>query len=307
MAPKFRIPSDGELFTDQILKRCEDLISSGIWEGLTKVRLDTWMTNFRNPTEQYFAASILDALVFRSEKQTVAMMETLFQRTIPDFLRMHEKPPRTSRSWLDLLQDASWLSNPPIRVVPVIREDDPPSKSGPALCRMYRRYMNLNQRWMIWPWQIASSRAIGIKKFLFIDDFLGTGDQFYKFANEFGLPVRLSGCDAVYAPLTAHRSGIKWIQDQVPNFDVAAVELIDDSYSIFADSSPWFADGLNSAASASALYDDLVTRAQLAIDPLANRGVGNLSLTYAFSHATPDNSLPLLWAEGRNWKPLLER
>jgi hypothetical protein len=42
---------------------------------------------------------------------------------------------------------------------------------------MYRRHLGLNQDLMIWPWQIKDAVAKDIKAFLFVDDFMGTGDQ----------------------------------------------------------------------------------------------------------------------------------
>jgi hypothetical protein len=265
------------------------------------------MNNFSTPTEKYFAATILDALIYRSEKQTIALMESLFQRTLPDLLRKHPPTTPALTPWIDCLRRSSILSPPPICLVPVIKATDSPAKSGPALCRLYRRHLGLNQAWMIWPWQISQYRTFGIEQFLFIDDFLGTGEQFCGFAKHFDLPTNLKGCYAVYGPLVAHSDGITAITKLLPGMHVAAVEVIDQSYSLFSDKSRWFQDSTNSPALACAFYDDLVKRASLPLRPEDLRGFGNLSLTYAFNHATPDNCLPLLWCEGANWRPLLDR
>jgi len=303
----FTLPPDGELFTQQILERCSDLIISGIWEGLTQIRLDTWMTNFVTPTEEYFAASVLDALIFRSERQTVSLMETMFQRALPDLLRRQPQGGISDNSWLDVLRAPSWQGNPYLRIVPVIKRDDPPAKSGPALCRLYRRFLSLEQDWMIWPWRISQARAEGITRFLFIDDFLGTGDQFCDFAQHFKLSTHLKHCFGVYAPLVAHKGGISHLAKKLKALHITAVEIIDNSYNLFADDSLWFCDGINSPTTARSFYDILAKRARLPIDPEAMRGYGKLSLAYAFNHATPDNCLPLLWMEGPEWKPLLDR
>jgi len=265
------------------------------------------MKNFSTPTERYFAATILDALIYRSEKQTFSLMEALFQRALPDLLRQHPPSKPAPESWIDCLRAPVTSANQPIRLVPVIKTNDSPAKSGPALCRLYRRHLGLEQNWMIWPWQIAAFRAAGITQFLFIDDFLGTGEQFCEFADHFTLSTHLHDCYAVYGPLVAHRDGITAIRKHSPAFHISAVEIIDQSYSLFADDSRWFQDSTNTPSMALAFYDNLVTRASLPIRPDALRGFGNLSLTYAFNHATPDNCLPLLWCESANWKPLLDR
>lgn len=303
----FAVPNDGEIFIEQVLDRCKNLISSGIWEGLTQIRLDTWMKNFASATERYFGACVLDCLVYRSEKQTIALMEHLFQRTLPDLLRRYPPPGGIGVSWLELLRSPSFGPRPPLCVVPVIKWGDPPTKSGPALARLYRRYLHLEEHWMIWPWEIVEARKLGCSQFLFIDDFLGTGEQFCGFANQFRLSTNLQGCYAVYAPLVAHRDGVDAIRASLSDLHVASVEAIDDSYSLFAANSPWFDDGVNSASTARDFYDALVARLKLPIKADALRGFGKLSLAYAFHHATPDNCLPIIWSEGHNWKPLCER
>jgi hypothetical protein len=142
---------------------------------------------------------------------------------------------------------------------------------------------------------------------MFIDDFLGTGEQFCSFAQEFQLSASLKGCYSVYAPLVAHKAGIAEVQKHFPDLHVVAVEVIDNTYNLFSDQSPWFGDGVNSPLGAREFYDELMARVRFPIKPEALRGFGKLSLAYAFNHATPDNCLPIIWSEGNNWKPLLER
>ena len=83
----FQLPKDGAIYTEKIFNRCRSLISYNIWGGLEQHRLDAWISNFRTSTEKYFAAKVLDALIYRSDSQTVALMQQLFQRTIPDLER----------------------------------------------------------------------------------------------------------------------------------------------------------------------------------------------------------------------------
>jgi hypothetical protein len=114
----FRLPAEGELFTDQIITRSKGLIEAGVWEGMEPLQIDVWMSNFTTREEQYFAACVLDALVYRSEQQTVAMMRDLFDMVIPNVLRSQVVSP-APRDWFHLLQDDQ--SDPQLRIVPVIR------------------------------------------------------------------------------------------------------------------------------------------------------------------------------------------
>ncbi len=304
----FCVPKDGDVFVSQILDRCENLTKAGIWKGLDTIRLNTWMNNFVTPTEKYFAACVLDALIYRSNEQTFAMMKHLFQHSLPNVLRI--KPPKfsTESDWYQQLQCPIHVKDPHIRIVPVIKSTDPPTKSGPLICRFYRRELRLNQNLMIWPWQIDFAKSVGVNTFLFVDDFLGTGDQFEKFMDNFLIKDKIVNTDAIYAPLVAHESGIKFLQDTYPELRICAVEILTKEYNLFTADSLWFKDenNINSPLSAYEFYDNLVKNRRLPISEYLT-GYGGFAIAYGFEHATPDNSLPILWHRTENWEPLLER
>jgi hypothetical protein len=46
------------------------------------------LTNFQTNEERYFAACVLDALIFRSEQQTISLFRHLFLPVIPDLARI---------------------------------------------------------------------------------------------------------------------------------------------------------------------------------------------------------------------------
>ena len=208
----FRIPKDGDVFINHIMDRCEGLIYAGIWEGLDTIRLRTWMNNFRTPTERYFAACVLDALIYRSNAQTFAMMKHLFQQNLPNILRIKPLMFCAEIDWFKKLRMPIHIEDAHIRIVPVIKSTDPPTKSGPLVCRYYRRELKLNQNLMIWPWEIAFVKSTGVNAFLFVDDFLGTGDQFKQFMDNFSINDKLTNTDAIYAPLVAHTTGIDFLR-----------------------------------------------------------------------------------------------
>ncbi len=304
----FSLPKDGDVFINQIIERCEGLIYAGIWEGLDTIRLHTWMNNFNTPTERYFAACVLDALIYRSRAQTVAMMRQLFQRSLPDILRTEPPNVNTETDWYQQLQLPMYIKDAHIRIIPVIRSMDPPSKSGPLICRIYRRELMLNQKLMIWPWQIDFAKSVGVNAFLFVDDFLGTGEQFSNFMKHFAISNKLSNMDAIYAPLVGHEDGIKCLQNSYPELRICAVEILDKRHSLFAKNSLWFQDenNTNDPMSARLFYNKLVKDRNLPVSG-CETGVGDLGIAYGFEHATPDNCLPILWIRTDNWEPLLER
>lgn len=305
---EFCIPKDGEAFINQIIERCENLTKAGIWEGLDTIRLGIWMNNFKTSTERYFAACILDALIYRSNAQTFAMMKQLFQQSLPNILRIQPPVFTAEIDWYKQLQLPIYVKDPHIRIIPVIKSTDPPTKSGPLVCRYYRRELKLNQNLMIWPWQIDFAKNIGVNAFLFVDDFLGTGDQFKQFMDNFSINDKLVNTDAIYAPLVAHEKGIEFLQKSYPELRICAVEKLTEKYNLFTKDSLWFKDqdNINSPLSAYTFYNNLVKDRDLPASEYLT-GYGGFAIAYGFEHATPDNSLPILWERTKNWEPLLER
>lgn len=301
----FRMPKDADTFSDLVLDRCRSLINTGIWAGVDGARLETWHASFETDLDRYFGSCLLDALIFRSPDQTRALMEQLFQRSIPDHIRRHIPTKGPSADWYDILrQDQS--TEPGIRLVPVIRPSDPPTKSGPTLAREYRRHLQLDERWMIWPEDIPKAVGSGVRVLIFVDDMLGTGSQFMSFFRQFDLHKLPQDVYLVYAPLVAHAKGLARLRMRLPHVHLLSAERLDEHCGVFAASSQCFDDGVNTPNLARAHYSDFLLRRSLNFGS-TQMGFGQLALAYSFAHATPNNSLPLFWANRTTWPALFER
>jgi hypothetical protein len=301
----FDVPKDGLTYTRAIFQRSDDLIRYGIWGDLDSSRLHRWISNFRTKEERYFAACILDGLIYRSKKQTDALIDQLLTRVLPDITRLATSPQGHVADWLTKLR--SPVTDPGIRLVAVAGKDDPVSKSAYHIARMLRRNFGVNERWFIKGWDVRQQRILGVKIMVFIDDILATGEQFVDFMSIENL-IPLEDTYMVYAPLVAHRMGIDFVESAFSNqVLVAPVEMLDYQYGIFHPESQFFADDLNTVQSAKIFYDELIASRGLRIDSAG--GFGNLQLAYAFEHAAPDNSLPLLWwrEDQPQWIPLFDR
>lgn len=306
-SPDFRVPMDGETYISNVRERSFSLISSGIWAGMTQPQLRAWLNNFTGERESYFAACILDALIYRSSQQTVALMDHMLQRALPNLAQACGIMQEQALGWREPLSKGRRRDDPGIRLVPVIRPDDPPTKSGPVIARMYKRDIGLSERWFIWPNQIEDAVAAGIDSFLFVDDFLGTGTQFLRFIHQHNLDVLLKDRTAIYAPLVAHQQGLTALAKSVPWLRVCCVERLSNSYCLLSSGSQTFNDGANVPATARAFYFDMLRNREMRFSRTYAAGFGRLSLAYVFEHATPNNCLPLLWSSSRGWQPLFQR
>jgi len=302
----FRVPKDGPVFFDAIVERSHKLIQHGIWEGLHITKLRTWLANFQTDEERYFAACVLDSLIYRSHEQTVALTNQLFQRILPDLLRLD--PPPVHSASLDRLRQEIAILDPGVRLVPVVTDNNPPTKSGYIVARLLRRHLRISDRWIIQPHTVGEHIAAGVRVFLFIDDFLGTGQEFEDFASWVRLGNHLPQIYGAYLPLVAHERGIENLRNKFSDLRIRPVEILDVSNNLFDSTAHCFDDGINTSEAAKLFYYDLLMRKGIHIPSEHACGYGNLGLVYGFSHAVPDNSLPILWwSKTPGWTPLFAR
>jgi len=160
---------------------------------------------------------------------------------------------------------------------------------------------------MIWPWQVAQFTKKGVRIFLCVDDFLGTGYQFRKFLKSTGIQELANDVCILYAPLVAHETGLARLARKVPQIQVATVERLDNSYCLFSHESTHFMDGVNCADTARDFYIHFLHSRGITSLGRMTLGYSDLSLTLAFGHATPNASLPLLWLPHENLHPLFTR
>ena len=303
----FQLPKDSQTYHTEIFDRCTELINYGIWRGLHISRLRSWMNNFSTDEEKYFAACILDNLIYRSKEQTIALIEQLFQRVIPDLSRLDPTPIGRIDTCLPDLQND--LSDPGIRLVAAVKQKDPITKSASEISRYMKRSLSISESWIIKPWEVTTFISKGISVFIFIDDFLGTGEQFIELLDEEKIDNELmKKAYVAYAPLVAHKVGIDNIHKKYPALRIKSVEFLRQEFGVFHPESKCFADGVNTPEAARDFYYELLSARRIKITGSSRHGFGELDLTYAFEHATPDNCLPILWwPHSSAWVPLFDR
>lgn len=285
------IPNGVQLYIDRIYGRCDNLVRSQIWAGINRNELNMWFSSFSSLEEQYFAAIILDSLVFRSADQTKALMIQGLQRCIPQLLMNDGYFDRYRGKWLETLSK----SGVPIRLVPVLRNGDGPGKSGHVICREYSRLVGVNSNLIINPQDISTAKADGVKLIIFVDDFLGTGQQFSEFYGQ----VRGEfddGLTPVYIPLCAHETGMDKVRADFPELCLSASESLSVCDGLFGEDQEFCPDRVNTYALLKELYLELM-RTRLGTDIDEPFGYGGLGMVYGFSHATPNATLPLLWSK----------
>lgn len=199
--------------------------------------------------------------------------------------------------------DASY----PVRFVAVERStaNEEPGKSGGLLLRELRKHARVAKNLTCTPDRIASLPET-VKVLIFIDDIIGSGSQFGKFAKAHKLSEYAEHFKMLYCPLMAYKDGVGKVTKDHPWVTICPIELLSAKNRFFC-SAPdhaerWALDKVNLVTD---VRDHVSTLATNAAIPPATRY--SLDLLVAFEHATPNNTLSLLWSQSDNWHSLLNR
>lgn len=288
----------------RVKREAKQLIQNQVWDCIDNDRLEAWMNNFITDEERLLSGLLLESLICRSKKQTKALLYNSIESVLPNALNENPWKVLDNESYLSCLTSREVLDKT-IKIVPVIRDTDPPTKSGPALARLYKRDIDINEWYIKWPWQVEEYyEKKGLKTVIFIDDVLGTGTQFNKFYEKHYSNMR-GQIKFVYIPLLASEKGIGNVKKSFPEIKISAVEVIKENDCFFT---------RKNSPNISEIKDIKDLYLKVEKNKIKKRflekfslGYGELALTVSFSHATPNATLPLYWYESENFKPLVRR
>lgn len=197
-----------------------------------------------------------------------------------------------------------------------------PSESGAHLLYYFRQVNELNKDLFIGGEQILSidrddneisisQKEAGIKRYIFIDDVLGSGTQIADYLKEIIREIRMisPSIELRYLSLFATSDGLKRAREpDLFGGNVDCIFELDSSFKCFSKDSRYFIDnddavGKNNAKKIALEYGQRL----FGKHPLGYR---NGQLLLAMSHNTPDNSLPILWVDIPKklpWVPIFKR
>lgn len=196
-----------------------------------------------------------------------------------------------------------------------------PSESGAHILYYFRQVNSLAQRLFASPHELADgpltdSRSMlqppGIKRIVFIDDLLGSGQQAALYSEDLLADLRSlaqrngQSLKICYYVLFAKPDGLKKLRE-LDFDDVQAVHELDASQMAFEPNSRIYAnpndpytlnDGLNIAFH----YGQKIV-------PKHPLGYGNGQMLLGLSYNVPDNTLPIFWFDeaGSPWTPIFPR
>lgn len=301
------VPDNASAFIDRVIDDCRLLIDTGVWSGIKINDLDIWLRNFKDDAEMYFAACVLDKLIYRNQQQVAELVRFLFQRTLPDLLRFHkisELPDDNLEGYFKNKRP----ENCPVRFVAVMKNSDDVSSSSSVILRVFKHEFKINENFFISPKNIEDAvEKKGVRLIIFIDDIVGSGKQFNTFISNSRLKKAMQKAFFVYTPLIAHQKGIDAIKQSHSAIKVASVERLDDRHNMFAVNCDAFSENGNTPSNAKLFYENLLQKRNIKCGEDKKFGMGGLALTFLFYYGAPNNSLPIFWYSENGWNPLIKR
>ncbi len=153
-----------------------------------------------------------------------------------------------------------------------------------------------------------------IRRYVFIDDICGSGSQAVSYLKPLvdGIKSKDPQIEVNYFMLFGTEHGLKAVRSLNIFDSVEAVFSIDESFQVFSQNSRYYKfvpdkkkiKRLFSKQIAAENGDKLVAGTILHGHPLGWR---NGQLLLGLFHNTPDNTLPIIWSESKNWKPAFKR
>lgn len=302
----FFVPEQYSQLFDEVTQRFRLLIRKRVLHKIDEIVLDNWLGNFISAEDRYIAARILDGLIYRSEPMLYSSIDQLLQCVLTSQLRQWDLySPKSIEDFLSSLKDGD--PSHPVRFVAIDKSfaNEEPGKSGDIIIRHVRQRGRVSAKLTCSPESIPSLPD-SVKVLVFVDDIIGSGKQFKKFAKFHELDVHAARFKSLYCPMMAYDDGVATIQHAYPWLTVSPIEMLSERHRFYhADSeeaNKWAADKTNTIADVREHVSALAVAAGI---PPATKF--SLELLVAFDHSTPNNTLPLLWARSDKWHPLLTR
>jgi hypothetical protein len=293
------------MYVETVLKKCDLFSACSLWSREPKVRPRAWLNNFE-ASERPVAAMLLDHFVYFDSEATNCMLASTLR-----CLAAQVREYRGEDALRQFSRDAVFT--------PVLGESPNPTDSGGLFCRKVRqvlcipdtRFVSLNRAY-----ELAEAGV----PVIFVDDFIGSGDQMAStWEREISPGQSFKGLasnsyvDATYLALVGTESGCRRLKDDFPELRLLVAHTLDNSNSVFGiPSNPLNPD-----------LDDMQNRVRQLIQKYHSKlqlppylstanermyGYSGLGLLLAFEHSVPDASIPLIWASGSNdWTPLARR
>ncbi|WP_147445358.1 phosphoribosyltransferase-like protein [Corallococcus aberystwythensis] len=305
------MPIDENQILANTTRKLEALKKSGLWKKEPRIRPQAWLRNFED-NDRAAAALLLDRFTFFSDEVTDRLLKSAYALLVQSLASAQAT---TNSRWINYnkLINSAYITR-------TEKEEPNPAESGNLFCRKARQVLRLDGEKIIDP-ALAVLEAVHGKPIIFIDDFIGSGEQFIKtwhrpyrssHPRSFDEAFKVSQFKAHYVCPVATLYGVLRIGKEIPQINIHTTHLLDHKYSLHPETICEPTEQADAIKKIDLLINKyaqgLIVDDYLMKNTYRQYGFHNLALAIAFEHSVPDSTVPLLWAQGGpKWTPLIER
>lgn len=276
-----------------------------VYPTVEKLNVEGWLTNF-SLAHQEVAARILDSFMYFDRRLTQRFLYEGITKALKHLQGLNPHMP------FDEIMCRCIFSS-----VPGGRSN--PTDSGNYMLRLARAHAHIPQAQIVAFEMLAGAISSQPLAVILLDDFLGSGDQFYSAWN-FSDMVNEERClqeiassvstSFIFVPLVANGAGVGYLQRECTDVTVIATHILGPEYDIFSPMAAcWRGDTTLHQAGTSLLIEHSKALGHKVAEGEAGleaRGYKEQGLLLAFEHHIPDAVPPIFfWKE--NWTPLLNK
>jgi len=306
-------------FKDSLYKKIK-VLTETVWDNrASKNEIELWLSNFKSNTkekqdkERLHALYLLSQFMYFASTEMRVLLRSLYRDLIRYPIVETIRKSNNDSTNTDLITSEYTIELKGTRFLAVGN----PSESGSHLLYYFRQENSLGIKLFINSHEIfkcdVNNNTVledkNIKRYVFIDDFCGSGEQASKYSKK--VVQLIKDIDVTievwYFVLFANEVGLDVVRNETQFDKCDAVFRLDETYKCFGDKSRYKPDNNKIDMDFARTMTESYGKKMYPGDPL---GYDDNQLLLGFFHNTPDNTLPVIWHDDQEickWNPIFRR
>lgn len=283
------------------------------WTDIDKRNVERWLKNFGE--KKHVGRFILDNVIFYSKEQLGSYTLNVVNQIRGELFENQEKSKIDSYQNDDYYFEQWEEYKKELKVIAAANQED----VGSSAFQVIRRYRTLLGEDLVSGINgIEQCIKNGVKEFIFVDDFSGSGRQMKDFLNldieilgkkmkVHDIPKEFPEVNITIALYVIHKNALELFRREFPLLKIKYVDLIDEKIDFLNEKSIFYNN--MSREQRNEIIEFISSRRETIIrenKKYSSIEKYQLNIPIIFEHGCPNNTLLLLFAETENWRQLFK-